>query len=92
MVSITFPGAICTTADDKEALKSAAYLSLGENENSIECLVDKSCRLVGVQVKEAHLFLKIVCALRLPQSLVTRLGVCVQNKTERKLDSLRVVL
>ena len=24
-----------------------------------------------------------------PQSLVTRLGVCVQNKTERKLDSLR---
>ena len=34
-------------------------------------------------------FLKIVCALRLSQSLVTRLGVCVQNKTERKLDSLR---
>ena len=34
-------------------------------------------------------FLKISCALRLPQSLVTRLGVCVQNKTERKLDSLR---
>ena len=34
-------------------------------------------------------FLKIVCALRLPQSLVTRLGVCVHNKTERKLDSLR---
>ena len=34
-------------------------------------------------------FLKIVCALRLPRSLVTRLGVCVQNKTERKLDSLR---
>ena len=34
-------------------------------------------------------FLKIVCALRLPRSVVTRLGVCVQNKTERKLDSLR---
>ena len=34
-------------------------------------------------------FLKILCALRLPQSLVTRLGVCVQNKTEHKLDSLR---
>ena len=34
-------------------------------------------------------FLKILCALRLPRSLVTRLGVCVQNKTERKLDSLR---
>ena len=34
-------------------------------------------------------FLKILCALRLPQSLVTRLGVCVQNNTERKLDSLR---
>ena len=34
-------------------------------------------------------FLKIVFALRLPQSLVTRLGDCVQNKTERKLDSLR---
>ena len=33
-------------------------------------------------------FLKILCALQLPQSLVTRLGVCVQNKTERKLDSL----
>ena len=33
-------------------------------------------------------FLKILCALRLPQSLVTRRGVCVQNKTERKLDSL----
>ena len=32
----------------------------------------------------------IVCALRLPRSLVTRLGVCVQNKTtQRKLDSLR---
>ena len=29
------------------------------------------------------------CALRLPRSLVTRLGVCVQNKTEHKLDSLR---
>ena len=28
-------------------------------------------------------------ALRLPRSLVTRLGVCVQNKTERKHDSLR---
>ena len=25
----------------------------------------------------------------LPRSLVTRLGVCVQNKTEHKLDSLR---
>ena len=34
-------------------------------------------------------FLKLLCALRLPRSLVTRLGVCVQNKTERKLDSLR---
>ena len=34
-------------------------------------------------------FLKMLCALRLPRSLVTRLGVCVQNKTERKLDSLR---
>ena len=34
-------------------------------------------------------FLKILCALRLPRSLVTRLGVCVQNKTERKHDSLR---
>ena len=34
-------------------------------------------------------FLKSLCALRLPRSLVTRLGVCVQNKTERKLDSLR---
>ena len=34
-------------------------------------------------------FLKILCALRLPRSLVTRLGVCIQNKTERKLDSLR---
>ena len=34
-------------------------------------------------------FLQIVCALRLPRSLVTRLGVCVQNTTERKLDSLR---
>ena len=34
-------------------------------------------------------FLKILCALRLPQSLVTRLGVCIQNKIERKLDSLR---
>ena len=33
-------------------------------------------------------FLKILCALRSPRSLVTRLGVCVQNKTERKLDSL----
>ena len=33
-------------------------------------------------------FLKILCALRLPRSLVTRLGVGVQNKTERKLDSL----
>ena len=33
--------------------------------------------------------MKIVCALRLPRSLVTRLGVCVQNKTERKHDSLR---
>ena len=33
-------------------------------------------------------FLKILCALQLPQSLVTRLGVCVQNKSERKLDSL----
>ena len=32
-------------------------------------------------------FLKIVCAPRLPRSLVIRLGVCVQNKTERKLDS-----
>ena len=31
-------------------------------------------------------FLKILCALRLPRSLVTRLGVCVQNKTERKHD------
>ena len=29
------------------------------------------------------------CVLRLPRSLVTRLGVCVQNKTECKLDSLR---
>ena len=34
-------------------------------------------------------FLKIVCALQLPQSLVTRLGVCVQNKTERKHNSSR---
>ena len=34
-------------------------------------------------------FLKILYALLLPQSLVTRLGVCVQNKTERKHDSLR---
>ena len=34
-------------------------------------------------------FLKMLCALRLPQSLVTRLGVSVQNKTERKFDSLR---
>ena len=32
-------------------------------------------------------FLKILCALRLPRSLVTTLGVCIQNKTERKLDS-----
>ena len=31
----------------------------------------------------------MLCALRLPQNLVTRLGVCIQNKTERKLDSLR---
>ena len=38
---------------------------------------------------EMNDFLKILCALRLPRSLVTRLGVCVQNKTERKLDSLR---
>ena len=30
-----------------------------------------------------------MCSLRLPRSLVARLGVCVQNKTERKLDSLR---
>ena len=30
-----------------------------------------------------------LCALRLPQNLVTRLGVCVQNKTEHKLDILR---
>ena len=35
------------------------------------------------------IFLKILCALRLSQSLVTRLAFCVQNKTERKLDSLR---
>ena len=36
-------------------------------------------------------FLKILCALRLPRSLVTRLGVCRlrTNKTEGKLDSLR---
>ena len=34
-------------------------------------------------------FLNILCALRLPRSLVTRLGVCIQNKTERILDSLR---
>ena len=33
-------------------------------------------------------FLKILCALRLPWSLVTRLGVCV---TERKHDSLRAL-
>ena len=33
-------------------------------------------------------FLKMLFALRLPRSLVTKLGVCVQNKTERKLDSL----
>ena len=30
-----------------------------------------------------------VLYIRLPRSLVTRLGVCVQHKTERKLDSLR---
>ena len=34
-------------------------------------------------------FLKILCALRLPRSLVIRLGVCIQNKTDRKLNSLR---
>ena len=34
-------------------------------------------------------FLKRECALQLPRSLVTRLGVCIQNKSERKLDSLR---
>ena len=34
-------------------------------------------------------FPQILSALRLPRSLVTRLGVCVQNKTERKLDRLR---
>ena len=34
-------------------------------------------------------FPQILCALRLPRNLVTRLRVCVQNKTERKLDSLR---
>ena len=45
-------------------------------------------RSISVMVKMND-FLKILCALRLPQSLVTRLGVCVQNKTERKLDSLR---
>ena len=32
---------------------------------------------------------KLLYALRLPRSLVTRLGVCAQNKTERKHDSLR---
>ena len=34
-------------------------------------------------------FLKMLCAVRLLRTLVTILGVCVQNKTERKLDSLR---
>ena len=28
-------------------------------------------------------------SISVPQSLVTKLGVCIQNKTERKLDSLR---
>ena len=30
---------------------------------------------------------KLSCALRPTRSLVTRLGVCVQNKTERKLTA-----
>ena len=36
-------------------------------------------------------FLKIVCALRLhvPRSLVTRLGVCVQNKLNANFKALR---
>ena len=46
-------------------------------------------RYLLYQMVKMNDFLKISCALRLPRGLVTRLGVCVQNKTERKLDSLR---
>ena len=46
-------------------------------------------RSISVMVK-INDFLIILCALRLPRSLVTRLGICAeQNKTERKLDNLR---
>ena len=46
-------------------------------------------RYLLYQMVKMNDFLKIVCALWLPRSLVTRLGVCIQNKTERKHDSLR---
>ena len=34
-------------------------------------------------------FMEILCALLLPRSLVTRLGICVQNKLNAKLTAMR---
>ena len=46
-------------------------------------------RYLLYQMVKMNDFMEILCALWLPRSLVTRLGVCVQNKLNANLTALR---
>ena len=69
------------------------YFPKGFTEGNKTILAPPTCDILSVPVNICYIrwsklmiSSKFLCALRLPRSLLTRLGV---NKTERKLDSLR---
>ncbi|XP_041478166.1 sushi, von Willebrand factor type A, EGF and pentraxin domain-containing protein 1-like [Lytechinus variegatus] len=55
VVEVGFPGAVCSSASDKESLKQAAYQSLNAHSDDIDCLKDKSCKILRIQVLNCQL-------------------------------------
>ncbi|XP_072179392.1 LOW QUALITY PROTEIN: uncharacterized protein [Diadema setosum] len=55
IVSVAFPTAVCQSETDREILTNAANDLLIENSNEIECIDDKSCRIVDIQVENCDL-------------------------------------
>lgn len=51
VLDIGYPGAVCVTAGDKESLRQAAYTSLNTHSEDIDCLREKSCKVLQIQVK-----------------------------------------
>ncbi|XP_071497251.1 uncharacterized protein [Diadema antillarum] len=55
IVSVAYPGAICQSRADRDYLRNAANNLLTETSDEIECIADRTCRILAVQVKNCEL-------------------------------------